>query len=49
MAPASAQANGEATPIILDKIPSRYRDWKLISIAHEEGDLHSLGRRTEDL
>jgi Cytochrome P460 len=25
------------------QIPPGYRDWRLISIAHEEGNLHSLG------
>ncbi len=27
----------------MDKIPDGYRDWKLISVAHEEGNLNSLG------
>jgi Cytochrome P460 len=43
MVPASEQADGEAAPIFVDKIPAGYRDWKLISVAHEEGNLHSLG------
>jgi Cytochrome P460 len=30
-------------PIFVDKIPASYRDWKLISVAHEEGNLKSLG------
>jgi Cytochrome P460 len=30
----------EAAPVVVTKIPERYRDWKLISVAHEEGDLH---------
>ena len=25
------------------KLPAGYRDWRLISISHEEGDLHSIG------
>jgi hypothetical protein len=33
----------EASAILVDKIPDGYRDWKLISVAHEEGDLNSLG------
>jgi hypothetical protein len=40
--PASGQGDGEAAPIYVDKIPEGYRDWKLISIAHEEGNLHSF-------
>ena len=43
MAPASGQADGEAAPIFVTKIPAGYRDWRLISVAHEEGNLNSLG------
>ncbi len=42
MAGALAQADGDATPIFGVKIPSGYRDWKLISVAHEEGNLNDL-------
>ena len=42
MAPASGQADGDAAPIYGITIPRGYRDWKLISVAHEEGDLHSF-------
>ncbi len=42
IAPASEQADGEAAPIFGIKIPPGYRDWKLISVAHEEGDLNDL-------
>jgi hypothetical protein len=42
MAPATEQADGEAAPIVVDKIPCGYRDWTLISVAHEEGNLHSF-------
>ena len=42
MAPASGQADGEATPIFGVTIPPGYRDWRLISVAHEEGDLNDL-------
>jgi hypothetical protein len=42
MTPASAQADGEAAPIYGIKIPAGYRDWKLISVAHEEGELDDL-------
>ena len=40
---APGQEGGEGAPIFLDKIPSGYRDWTVISVAHEEGDLNSLG------
>ena len=42
MAPASGQADSEAAPIYGVKIPSGYRDWRLISVAHEEGSLNDL-------
>ena len=31
-----------ATPTYVTEIPTGYRDWKLISVAHEEGNLHSF-------
>jgi len=43
LAPASGQAEGEAAPVFVDKVPTGYRDWPLISVAHEEGNLHSIG------
>jgi len=39
---ASAHADGDADPIFGLKIPDGYRDWKLISVAHEEGNLNDL-------
>jgi hypothetical protein len=41
-APASGHADGEAAPIFGVKIPTGYRDWRLISVAHEEGNLNDL-------
>jgi hypothetical protein len=41
MAPAFGQPD-QVTPISGITIPSGYRDWKLISVAHEEGDLNDL-------
>src|SRR5262249_24986479 len=43
MAPALGHAAEEPTPIFLAEMPRGYRDWKLISVAHEEGNLNSLG------
>jgi hypothetical protein len=40
--PASGQAAGEPAPIFGIKIPPGYRDWRLISVAHEEGSLNDL-------
>jgi Cytochrome P460 len=42
MVPAFAQADKNSAPIYLSKMPSGYRDWKLISVAHEEGNLNSF-------
>jgi hypothetical protein len=41
--PASGQADKGAAPVFGIKIPAGYRDWKLIAVAHEEGNLKSLG------
>jgi hypothetical protein len=38
----SGDADGEAAPIFGVKIPPGYRDWRLISVAHEEGNLNDL-------
>jgi cytochrome P460 len=43
MTPASGQAIGEAArPIFVKMIPPGYRDWKLVSVAHEAGDLNDI-------
>lgn len=38
----SRRANAQAA-VFVTSIPPGYRDWRLISVAHEEGNLHSLG------
>ena len=38
----SGPSDGEAAPIFGVKIPPGYRDWRLISVAHEEGKLNDL-------
>ena len=40
--PASLHADETAAPIFVTNIPPGYRDWRLISVAHEEGNLHSF-------
>jgi Cytochrome P460 len=40
-APRHAAAQ-QAASIFVTEIPAGYRDWRLISVAHEEGDLHSF-------
>src|ERR1700679_502533 len=39
---ASAHVDGEATPIFGITIPPGYRDWRLISVAHEAGDNNDI-------
>src|ERR1700677_5379119 len=41
-APVSGFADDAGTRVHLTKIPPGYRDWQLISVAHEEGNLHSF-------
>ena len=38
----SGHADENASPIYGVKIPTGYRDWKLISVTHEEGDFNQL-------
>jgi hypothetical protein len=37
------QAVGQAAPVFVTKMPAGYRDWAVISVAHEAGNLNSLG------
>ena len=40
---ASGQADKSVAPTYLTEMPSGFRDWQLISVAHEAGKLNSLG------
>jgi hypothetical protein len=42
IAHASGKGDRQAAPLFGIKIPAGYRDWKLISVAHEEGNLNDL-------
>jgi hypothetical protein len=42
MVPAFGQSDEEAAPIYGITIPDGYRDWKLISVAREEGNLNDI-------
>ena len=42
MASASARSAVNASSIFVTKIPAGYRDWKLISVAHEEANLNTF-------
>ena len=42
MSLAPAHADGALAPVFDVKLPAGYRDWKLISVAHEEGSLNDL-------
>jgi hypothetical protein len=35
-------ADQEVAPVFVTKIPAGYRDWRLISVAHEEGTLNDI-------
>jgi hypothetical protein len=37
IAPVSGHAGGESAPTYVIKIPAAYRDWRLVSVAHEAG------------
>ena len=51
-ATASRHSDQVAAPIFVTEIPPGYRDWKFISVAHEEGNLNKLrvhfGQRHRD-
>src|SRR5271167_1863990 len=40
--PGSGHADEMAVSTFLTEIPAGYRDWRWISLAHEEGDFHSF-------
>src|ERR1700722_13622599 len=42
MSATHVKADGETAPIFVTKIFSGYRDWKLVSVAHEEGSLNDI-------
>jgi len=42
LAPASEHPEGSAAPIFGIKIFPGYRDWKLVSVAHEAGSLNDI-------
>ena len=41
-ATASRHSDEEAAPLFVKKIPPGYREWRLVSVAHEEGDLKDI-------
>src|SRR4026207_225944 len=41
-AQASRTTHQEATPIVVPEIPRGYREWRLVSVAHEEGNLNDI-------
>ena len=42
MTHATGQSDRDSSPIYGVKLPSGYRDWRLISVAHEAGNLNDL-------
>ena len=41
-APTSRSMSQEAAPLFVTEIPRGYRDWRLVSVAHEEGNLNDI-------
>jgi hypothetical protein len=39
---ASLDTQEDLAPIFVTKIPEGYRDWRLVSVAHEEGNLNDI-------
>lgn len=42
---ASGQTDETGAPVFVTKIPPGYRDWAVISVAHEAGNINSLGAK----
>jgi hypothetical protein len=42
VAPRPGEANEQVDPIATGKLPPGYRDWRFITVTHEEGNLHSF-------
>ena len=40
--PSTGRADGESAPVFVTTIPPGYRDWRVVSVAHEEGDLKDI-------
>jgi Cytochrome P460 len=40
--PGTGHADEQAAPIFVKEIPPGYRDWKVVSVAHEAGDLNDI-------
>ena len=41
-ASAARRSDEPATPLFVTRIPPGYRDWKVVSVAHEAGDLNDI-------
>ena len=41
-APVSGHADQETGPVFVTKIPNGFRDWRLVSVAHEAGNLNDI-------
>ena len=40
--PGTGHADEQAAPIFVKEIPPGYRDWKVVTVAHEAGDLNDI-------
>lgn len=43
MVSGAGRANEPAAPVFLKEMPPGYRDWTLISVSHEAGNINSIG------
>jgi len=48
VATTSRHVTAQAAPIFVKKIPPGYRDWKLVSVAHEAGELNDIRALKKD-
>jgi hypothetical protein len=42
VAPTPGHADKAGAPVFIDKVPAGYRDWRLVSVAHEAGELDDI-------
>jgi hypothetical protein len=42
IAPETGHADQQAAPTFVKEVPPGYRDWKVVSVAHEAGDLNDI-------
>ena len=43
LAPVLGQSSQQVAPVFVRQIPPGYRDWRLVSVSHEAGNINSIG------